>query len=71
LTLRSFFKKYQKRDLATTTLGAKIRIRKSLGEGSCSEGSLRPTTYSIVCLFVSDELNVRSLDCIPDIRGTN
>ncbi len=34
LTLRSFFKKYQKRDFATTTLGAKIRIRKSLGATS-------------------------------------
>jgi hypothetical protein len=44
LTLRSFLRKYQKRDLATTSLGAKSLILKSLGTGSCSEGSLRPTT---------------------------
>lgn len=45
LTLRSLRRKYQKRDLATTSLGAKMRIRYSLGSGSCSDGSLRPTTW--------------------------
>ena len=38
-------RKYQKRDLATTSLGAKMRIRKILGVGSCSVGKWRPTTW--------------------------
>jgi hypothetical protein len=38
LTLRSWVKKYQKRDLATTVLGAKMRMRYSLGVGLASVG---------------------------------
>lgn len=44
LTLRSFIKKYQNLDLATTVLGAKIRMRYSLGVGLASVGRWRPMT---------------------------
>ena len=44
LTRFNFFKKYQNRDLATISLGAKRRMRYNLGVGFCSEGSIRPTT---------------------------
>lgn len=37
-TFRSFVRKYQNRDFATTSLGAKIRIRYSLGVGLVSVG---------------------------------
>lgn len=48
LTLRSFIKKYQNLDLATTVLGANIRIRYSFGVGFVSVGRWRPITwYSI------------------------
>jgi len=45
LTFRSFIKKYQKRDFATTVLGAKILIRYSLGAGFASVGRWRPMTW--------------------------
>jgi hypothetical protein len=38
LTLRSWVRKYQNRDLATTALGAKMRMRYSLGVGLASVG---------------------------------
>jgi hypothetical protein len=38
LSLRSWAMKYQKRDLATTVLGAKMRMRYSLGVGFASLG---------------------------------
>lgn len=38
LTLRSWVRKYQNRDLATTVLGAKMRMRYSLGVGLASVG---------------------------------
>jgi len=38
LTFRSFIKKYQKRDFATTVFGAKILIRYNFGAGFASEG---------------------------------
>jgi len=38
LTLRSFMRKYQKRDLATTSFGAKMRMRYSFGVGLVSVG---------------------------------
>merc|ERR1712068_17387 len=55
LTLRSFIKKYQKRDFATTVLGAKILIRYNFGAGFASEGRWRPMTWysvrrPIVCI---------------------
>jgi hypothetical protein len=45
LTFRSFIKKYQKRDFATTVFGAKILIRYSLGAGFASVGRWRPMTW--------------------------
>jgi hypothetical protein len=45
LTFRSFIKKYQKRDFATTVLGANILIRYSLGAGFASVGRWRPMTW--------------------------
>lgn len=46
----SLERKYQKRDLAVTTSGAKIRILYSWGLGTSSDGSLRPITlYSFNC----------------------
>ena len=44
--LEYWCKKYQKRDLAITSLGAKIRMRKICGAGSVSVGDLRPTTWN-------------------------
>lgn len=38
LTLRSFIKKYQNLDLATTVFGANIRMRYSFGVGFVSVG---------------------------------
>ena len=45
LTSRSFIKKYQKRDFATTVFGAKILIRYSFGAGFASDGKWRPMTW--------------------------
>jgi hypothetical protein len=45
LTLRNFIKKYQKRDFATTVLGANILIRYSFGAGFASDGRWRPMTW--------------------------
>lgn len=45
LTFLSFIKKYQKRDLATTSLGAKMRMRYNFGVGLASEGKWRPMTW--------------------------
>jgi hypothetical protein len=45
LTFRSFIKKYQKRDFATTVFVAKILIRYSLGAGFASVGRWRPMTW--------------------------
>ncbi len=42
---KAYLKKYQNRDLATTSLGAKMRMRKILGVGSDSVGRWRPTTW--------------------------
>ncbi len=48
LNLRSWRRKYQNLDLATTASGAKMRMRKSGVSGSLSVGSLRPITrYSL------------------------
>lgn len=44
-TLRSLPRKYQNRDFATTSLGAKIRIRYSFGVGLDSVGKCRPITW--------------------------
>lgn len=50
LNLRSWRRKYQKRDLATIWSGAKILMRYKGGFGSFSDGSLRPMTlYSFNC----------------------
>lgn len=38
LTFRSFIRKYQNRDLATTEFGAKMRMRYSFGVGLASVG---------------------------------
>lgn len=45
LTFFNLVRKYQKRDLATTSLGAKIRMRYSLGVGLASLGRWRPMTW--------------------------
>jgi hypothetical protein len=45
LTFRSFIKKYQNRDLATTVLGANMRIRYNFGVGFASVGRWRPMTW--------------------------
>ncbi len=45
LTFRSFIKKYQNRDFATTVLGANMRIRYSFGVGLASLGRWRPMTW--------------------------
>lgn len=45
LTFRSFIKKYQNRDLATTVLGAKILMRYNLGDGFASVGRWRAITW--------------------------
>jgi hypothetical protein len=45
LTFRSFIKKYQKRDFATTVLGANILIRYNFGVGFASDGRWRPMTW--------------------------
>lgn len=45
LTFLSFIRKYQKRDLATTSLGAKMRMRYSFGVGFVSVGRWRPMTW--------------------------
>ena len=44
LTRLSFFKKYQNRDFATTSFGAKMRIRYNFGTGMISVGLCRPMT---------------------------
>ncbi len=41
----SWRRKYQKRDLATTSFGAKMRIRYNFGVGSTSVGRWRPITW--------------------------
>ena len=43
-TYQTYRRKYQNRDLATTSLGAKMRMRYILGLGSLSVGRWRPTT---------------------------
>lgn len=45
LTFLSLVRKYQKRDLATTVLGAKMRMRYNLGVGFASVGKWRPMTW--------------------------
>ena len=45
LILRSLPRKYQNRDLATTSLGAKMRMRKSFGVGLASLGRWRPMIW--------------------------
>ena len=58
LTLRSFIKKYQKRDFATTVLTAKILMRYNFGAGVASEGRWRPMTWYSVRRPVGDVLAV-------------
>jgi hypothetical protein len=63
LTFRNFIKKYQKRDFATTVLGAKILIRYSFGAGFASLGRWRPMTwYSVRRPNESSQLP--SPDCV-------
>ena len=45
LILRSFARKYQNRDLATTSFGAKMRMRYSFGVWLASVGRWRPMTW--------------------------
>lgn len=78
LTFRSFIKKYQKRDFATTVLGANILILYNFGAGFASVGRWRPMTwYSVRRPGDKSQLQCRnrrkehpssgpaSEDCIP------
>jgi len=62
LTLRSFIKKYQKRDFATTVFGAKILILYSFGAGFASDGRWRPMTWYSLRRPVQKEISFMSLD---------
>lgn len=59
--------KYQKRDLATMWLGAKILIRYRGGAGFLAEGNRRPITlYSRSC--VQKTFNQDTQSCIANLR---
>lgn len=60
LTFRSFIKKYQKRDFATTVLGANILIRYNFGVGFASDGRWRPMTWYSVRRPIQKSASIRA-----------
>lgn len=61
LIFLSFIMKYQKRDLATTGLGAKMRMRYNFGVGFASVGRWRPMIWYSLNRPLSVALAERSL----------